>query len=264
MKRDKRPQSGSLSAGSSFGASLRKRAPSLAAGLGDKDSPSDQGRAGVLVLVVRGVAALVVVSMILLVAAWLVLGLTVLPVLRVDGTPWVVKWSAWPEGAVPSGAIAMVDTGGKDTSLPGRFSMLVEPGSTRAVVEVVTGPGGQIRVESDGQTFINEVLVPWEGMFSEGETRLGDRYLVVCISGEQCTPGAPLLLPTSAVLGEVLGSLSLSPSLGPVPAAPVAPMSPPDGSPMPSSEPSPASPQPIKTASPGPSDSPVPDRESEQ
>lgn len=246
----KSPRGGSLSAGTSLGASFRRKGPSLAAGGGDKETPAPNGTGGsVLAILFRGVIALLFVGALLIAALWLVLGVTVLPVLRVDGTAWAVKWAAWPEGGVPTGSIVMAETGAKRMDIPGRLGMLLDAGTSRAVVEVVAGPGGEIRADIDNRIYLNGFASPWVSAGPLPTTRIGDRYLVVCIAGESCIPGTASLLPVSAVLGEVLGSVSLSPSLGPVPRPPLPPAPsqiPAEILPMPTE--SPVSPQPSSTA----------------
>lgn len=261
MKSPKKPpRGGSLSAGTSLGASFRRKAPSLAAGGGDKDAPApSSGGGSVFAILFRGILALLFVSILLIGALWLVLGVTVLPILRVDGTAWAVKWAAWPEGGVPTGAIVMAETGSKRSDIPGRLGMLLDTGSSRAVVEVVAGPGGEIKADIDNRIYLNGFVSPWVSAGPLPTTRIGDRYLVVCIAGESCVPGTASLLPVSGVLGEVLGSVTLSPSLGPVPNPPAPPIPspmPPEILPMPTE--SPVSPQPSTTEEVTPTATPSP------
>jgi hypothetical protein len=218
VSRPRKSSEGSLSSGKRFGAGLsRHKRPTLAADFPDGTQTAGAPEPKVAVTLFRGVAGLVIVGIVLLISGWLLIGLTVLPTLRVQGVPWLVKWSAWPEGAVPAGAVVMTDPDGRKIDLTSRAGLLFSDGSGRAIMQVVGGPGGDIATGAGNRVILNGVLQDWRYPTPLPSTRLGDNYLAVCLSGDSCQRGDVVLLPIQNVLGEVLGYVHLSTSLGPLP-----------------------------------------------
>lgn len=239
MSRAPKKRSGSLSSGSRLGVGLRNRRPSLAVDGAQPNSPTPSNVTGAIVAIIRGIAAAIFITVTLVVSGWLILGLTILPVVQVEGTPWVVRWAAWPEAMVPSGSVAMVSSSPRDSSMGARFSLIVS-GGNNSIMEIVAGPGGEIKAGPDKQIFYNEIPTQWQFNDAIPPTKIGNQYLAVCILGPTCTPGVAELVPVERILGEVVGSLKLSPTLGPVPSTPTPPPPPsPLPNPLPTSTPSP-------------------------
>lgn len=216
MSRPSKKDTGSLSSGSRFGFGLKPRKPSLAADSGQDTARDLQGAKNRIATVIRSVAAFLFVGLTLLVSTWLILGLTIFPVVQISGAPWVVKWAAWPEGSVPADSIALVSPEPRETSLSFRFSLLIS-GSDKSIVKIIAGPGGEYKAGLNRQIYYNDVPTPWLATQPLKTTKLGDNYLAVCISGADCPVGTTTVIPVANVLGEVIGILRPSPSLAPVP-----------------------------------------------
>ena len=235
MKIPKPSNEGALSSGRRLGLGITTRRPALA--VEGEAQPSQNGSPFVSFILsfIRSITASVVILVILLVSGWLLLGLTALPILSVNGTPWLVKWAAWPEGMVPSasGAVAMVSGSARQTDLGARFSLLVSQDDGRKIVQVVAGPGGEIKAGPDLQIYYNNVPTGAYAVTPFPSTRLGSNYFALCLSGASCESGQYELVPIQNVLGEVVGSVRLGPGLGPVPELLVTPQTFPALPPMP-------------------------------
>lgn len=219
MSRPRKASEGSLSSGRRLGAGLKgRKRPALAADSVDGGAVAPSApEPRVISTLGRGLVGLIVVGAILIGSAWLLVGLTVLPIVRVEGTPWAVKWAAWPEGSAPANSVVLTDENGRQTDLVSRFNLLVSDSATLAVMQVIAGPGSDIAAGLDRRIVVNGLATEWLYPSYLPPTKLGDQYLAVCLTGSRCERGSTSLVPIGNVLGEVLGSLRAGFSLGPLP-----------------------------------------------
>lgn len=200
-----RPASGSLTDGRlPF---WKQSKPKLAADVVDPDTGKEKVPTSSLAIasIVKTVAGLLGLFLVVTFAAWLVLGITVMPTPRVAGDAWAVKWSAWPEGAVPADSLVAVTEGPVDRGVVGRAGYLFGAGGI-TVQRVIAGPGGTVTTTPEG-------YVAWNGVpttakangLLEGEQPLGDAYLTECVAGDCGVPGTAQIVPIGNIMGEALG-----------------------------------------------------------
>jgi hypothetical protein len=179
-----------------------------AAGLAGEDVTLARGP-GFLATVVRLVVVIAVVAVGVGVAAWVVLGLTVLPTMNVGGEIWAAKWAAYPTGAVPAGAVIAVSDRPVQRGLGDRFASLVGMGGdTRTVHLVVAGPGYEVHSEPGGPVLWNGQDTGYVTDVPIVSHLLGEKYLTVCVAGDCGGPGTVTEVPAANVVGQAMGTYS--------------------------------------------------------
>lgn len=153
----------------------------------------------------KAIAGVLAIAAGVAVAGWVILGLTVLPTMRIGDQAWFVKWAAHPEGQVPAGTIVAAGSEPVRRGLLDRAVSLagLDAGS-RAIYVIVAGPGSEARSEPDGR-------VIWAGTDTGYSTPvpipphlLGGSYLAMCVTGPCGEPGTFSDVPASHVLGTVI------------------------------------------------------------
>lgn len=188
----------------------KKARPSLAAsldetGIPDPDDESPLGVSRIGKTFIKVIAILAGVAIVLWLAVLFVLNLTVLPMPRVDGTTWAVKWAAWPQGKAPQDAFIGTYYDADKTGILDR-TMLVLDSSKVSIEQIVAGPSTKVSTNSMGQIIVNGSLSTHKSTtYDLLETSTGENYLTKCISGACGEPGSYRALPVQWVLGEVLG-----------------------------------------------------------
>lgn len=160
-------------------------------------------RAGILVLGVTLIVGL---------ASWLILALTVLATPVIDGKMYNVQRSAWIQGKAPAGSVAAAMPQEVSRDMLGRIADLATgfPGATINVI--VAHPGDTVYSKLDGTLVVNEKETKY--VIPEGVTETDlTKYLTVCVEGP-CPDGKKVIeVPIQNVLGEVIGGFGFS---GPV------------------------------------------------
>lgn len=159
-------------------------------------------------------ATLLVVG--LAIAAWGILGVTILPVLPIDGKFWAVKWAAWPQGSAPVGVTAVLSDIPAKRDMPSRLMMLLGGEGNTSIQQIIAGPGGTFEVSEDLRVFHDGVFTGYYGVTPTDSEVLGGRYLALCITGS-CIPGKVTPMPVENLVGEPLGYLQMGFGLGAVP-----------------------------------------------
>lgn len=159
-----------------------------------------------LVLVLVGAAA----------AFWFVLGVTIMPTIRLDGALWVVQRAAWPEGQAPEGATVLALPAAVERGFGDRAALLVSSGDNSVVATVIADPYSKISTSEDGQILVDGSPTKFRTMPGGLKGDVGDNYLALCRAGSCGMPGGAFLIPTDRVLGRVLGFFNAG-GFGPIP-----------------------------------------------
>lgn len=185
------------------------------------DQETDGDSVSVWGTFLRAIVLLGALVAFLAVGAWIVLGLTVMPVMKMGSDVWLVKWAAFPEGQIPTGSIVAVssepiarDFGSRLTDLLGMNT------DERGIYGVIAGPGSEISADPGGEIVWNG---QGTGVTSESGISphlLGNNFLMVCMAGDCANPGAAVEVPVSHVLGEPLGTYQPPASIEAVPSLP--------------------------------------------
>jgi hypothetical protein len=190
--------------------------PQLAASVPDGIPAPQVPKKNVLLGAIRSILGLLAIIFAVVAGCWLVLGMTLLPTVRIDGANWIVQRSAWPEGKAPEGSTMLALTAPVDRGLMSRADILFSSHDDASVVTVVAGPYSDISMSKDQMILVNgkptSIRVP--AKVPSGNT--GNTYLTLCRSGGCSVPGSILLVPVDNVLGKVLGSIAPG-GLGPFP-----------------------------------------------
>jgi hypothetical protein len=153
------------------------------------------------------------------VALWFVLGITILPMMRVGGNIWLVQRAAWVEGQAPKNAIALTLSHPVERTLSSRLALLLSGDTSIRIIEIVASPTDKVATDKSNVLFINGKSTGRISPVKIPVHTLGDSYLVSCIRGA-CLPSKQFIeVPTNYILGKVLGSVGPSAHLGSVPSA---------------------------------------------
>lgn len=152
----------------------------------------------------RGLAVGLVGLLLLTLAAWVILGVTVRPTPRVGGEMWAVQWAAWPEGAAPEGALVAVTGEPVERGILARLGYQFGSGDV-TVQQVVAGPGGIVSTDDALEVFYQGVATGLTSKTPIEEQSLGNAYLAVCLAGCDAREGYVSRVPVDNVMGEALG-----------------------------------------------------------
>lgn len=218
MPSQKREPKGSLATGPTRRWTRSK--PQLAAALPENaPNPSIPPSARNAFFLVK-IAAILLSTMILVVlASWALLSLTVIPTPRLNGDPWVIQRAANAQGQDPPGTTVFLLPTSADLGYLERLQMMADKGKDNSIVMVMANPYTTIKTGKNGALVVNGKTTDYTLDQQIEKTRLDNQYLAVCLLGDCGPPGTPIVIATDRVLGKVLGSLNLS-GLGPLPKQP--------------------------------------------
>jgi hypothetical protein len=203
----------------------KRTKPKLAADIEDTGIPDPEednsGAKESAAMFIRFAGGLFGVGFFLVIVGWFILGVTILPFIRVGDSVWVTKWAAYPEGGVPSGTLIISSENQVERSLPDRFNLILLNHPEYSVSKVVAGPGFTVEPNMD----TNEIVWKNEatGFYSDllfQKFDLQAEYLSICVSGNCGEPGDLFLVPMRNVLGEVINKYSFPLSLDDPPPTP--------------------------------------------
>lgn len=154
----------------------------------------------------RSMVAFAVMGLTMLFLTYVVLATTVFVALRADGHTVGVMRNTFPVGQAPADAIVYVGSNSVEPTLLGRAKQAVFGVQAGSVVQIVAGPAGVMGTNKDGYITVNGQPTTYQGQVTR-QTLIGD-YVAICIAGA-CTPGDPVLVGESNIVGEVRGYLGL-------------------------------------------------------
>lgn len=164
----------------------------------------------------RAFIVLLVFAILVLTACWAILIATVVATPIVDGKLYVVQRAPWVEGRAPEQSVTYVVSQPVQRDLLGRFVLQIGGDDKAAIMEVAAAANSDIAINKSGTIFVDGVATHYQTSTAITPHRLGNSYLMICISGPCGTPGTPSEVPIEHVLGKVLGSVKLV-GLDPVP-----------------------------------------------
>ena len=211
----KREPEGSLSTGSVRRWS-RHRPQLVASTPDDTPDPVLNENGNNIAVVLRFFAVLITVVVITTIASWFIMGVTILPTVRVDGTTWLVQRSAWPEGQAPTGSEVLSLPNAVDRSFSARAGLLFSDGSGNSIEVVVGKPYSQVTTDKSGAILVDGKQTGYRPATRVPDGTIGNNYLVLCRSGACGSSGSALLVPAENVLGKVIGSFHPG-GFGPIP-----------------------------------------------
>lgn len=156
----------------------------------------------------KTVVSIFVFFCILLIACWALFGVTILPVARVGGSTWAIKWSAWPQGQAPQNAIVATAGTSIQKDIFGRLAFLVGDNPQDSVQQIVAGPGGTISSDMSGNILWKGIPTGYKTNTPIVEYTLGESYLAYCIAGACGETGEYAEVESDRVIGEVLKEYS--------------------------------------------------------
>lgn len=182
--------------------------PKLAAavtGLPETDLAPTTPRPRRFALTVQTMAGIIAVLAGAIAACWVILGLTILPTVRVEGGLWVVQRAAFPEGQAPHDAVVLATTGPTDRSISGRWRLLTGTDPGARILQVIAGPTDVISLTATGGILVNDQPTGLQASPTLPAGVVGDRYLAICLVGTCGPVNQVLAVDTHHVLGKVLG-----------------------------------------------------------
>jgi hypothetical protein len=152
----------------------------------------------------RNLAGLTLLAALAATLIYLALALTVLVVMRIDGSTVLVQRGAFPIGQAPTGTFMFTSSAPADASLAGRATQAAVGVPDAAVVQVLAAPNSILGSSPDGTLTVNGAVTSHPATDHTG--RLGREYLARCVLGA-CTPGQTLRVPQRHVIGAATGTL---------------------------------------------------------
>lgn len=143
--------------------------------------------------------------------------LTLLPIVNVGGTHWMIERSSYSQGEAPIGAIAFNVGSPVQRSIASRFTLITSGAPSGSVVSVLALPLSVVSTNASKQVIINGATTNYYSTNPIAKHTLGNSYLVVCLKGSCPSNNTVIEVPTNQILGKVLGEVSLSLKLGSVP-----------------------------------------------
>lgn len=167
-----------------------------------------------ITLGLRFIVVITIVIITSLVGAGALLGTTVLPMLRIDGHNWLIQRSIYVQGQVPLKAVVLSLGKPLERTTISRFNLLLKGAITSSIVEITALPLDKIIVEKTGNILVNKKSIGLRSISPMVSHTLGDSYLAICLSGACGTKNRVIEIPSSYVLGKVLGEIHLGIGLG--------------------------------------------------
>jgi len=117
---------------------------------------------------------------------------------------WAVQWAAWPEEAVPVGALIAVTEDPVERGILARLGYQFGGGNV-TIQKVLDGPGGIVSTDDALNVLYGGVPTGAVASAPISEQSLGDAYLTVCLAGCGDGNGFVSKAPVDSVMGEALG-----------------------------------------------------------
>jgi hypothetical protein len=179
--------------------------PRLAAG--PELSPQSRYTVGYRVgVAARAFLVISLITAVVAAACWALLMTTVLASVSIDGKTIVTQRATWVEGQAPQGVTATVLPSAVQRDIASRIDMLLGNEHSASVVTIIGGPNARAATDLNGHILIGGVPTGYVSTTPIPAHNLGTAYLAVCVMGPCGTPGTPLEVPVSHVLGKTLGS----------------------------------------------------------
>ncbi len=158
----------------------------------------------------RALVVLVILVVVLGVASWVILALTVLATPTVSGTVWGVQRASWIVGEAPIGSVTAALPQAASTDVLGRLSEVFTGYPQSYIAEVVAKPGSKIETKLNGSLVVDGKVTQFSFSSGIAPTQLQDAYLGVCLEGPCGKVGGPVFIPVKNSLGKVLSGVGLS------------------------------------------------------
>lgn len=159
----------------------------------------------------------ILVTVFSIVSSLAILGLTLLPIVKVGGAHWLIKKSSYAQGEAPIGATVFNLGHPIQRTLSSGFQLMTSGDSSGSIVSILALPLSAVSTTANNQVVINNKVTPYYAATHIIKHTLGDSYLVVCLKGACLRENTVIEIPTNQILGKVLGEVSLSLKLGTVP-----------------------------------------------
>jgi hypothetical protein len=143
------------------------------------------------------------------VASWFILVLTVVATVPAGNTVWVAQRVAWVQGQAPADSVALISSQPVTNGLAQRVGELVGGYPDAAVVQILARHGDQVLTDVVGELLINGQRTGLVLDEPVAPKTLSSEYLTLCLDGA-CAPATASTVPVDRVLGKVLGGMSLS------------------------------------------------------
>jgi len=154
-------------------------------------------------LAVRGFRSFVrvaVAAILVAVALYIVLAVTVVAVMGSGAKNAIVVRGAFPGGIATQGDFAYVADVAYDRSFMGKVEQAFVGVPGGATIQVIALPGAKLGT-MDGQLVADDKPTGFTG--AAPQPRLGHEYLAVCVSGSRCTSGSLVVVPDNRIVGKV-------------------------------------------------------------
>lgn len=155
-------------------------------------------------LAVRGLrsfARVAVAVVLVAIALYVVLAVSVVAVMGSGAKNAVVVRGAFPGGIAAQGDFAYITGQAYDRSFAGKVEQAFMGVPGGATIQIVALPGATLASDLDGQIVANDKPSGFNG--TPPQARLGHEYLAYCISGTRCVAGTLVVVPDDRVVGKV-------------------------------------------------------------
>jgi hypothetical protein len=157
----------------------------------------------------RASIAFLVLTVLVAIASWLILVLTVMATPSINGDTWAVQRSAWIEGKAPVGSVVVSSSAAIHRDPLSRIGEVFSGYPKSAVVEIVAQPLNTVSTTLNGTLVVDDKKTSYTLTSLVPPTKLSGSYLAVCVLGPCGTPGTPVTVPVDHMLGKVLGGIGL-------------------------------------------------------
>lgn len=167
-----------------------------------------------ITLGLRFFVTIIIVIIISGMGALLLLGTTVLPLIRVEGNSWLVQRAVYIQGQVPKKAVVLSLGKPIERTVTSHLTLLFQDNSQASIIEIIASPLDKVTLSKQNIVIVNGHslgLPPSESMIAH---TLGDQYLGICLQGACGKPNTISEIPTDYVLGKVIGNIHFGFGLG--------------------------------------------------
>lgn len=154
-------------------------------------------------LAIRGLRSLVrvaVAAVLVAVALYVVLAVTVVAVMGSGAKNAIVVRGAFPGGIATQGDFAYISDTANDRSLMGKVEQAFVGVPGGATIQVIALPGAKLGTEN-GELLADGKPTGFAG--TPPQAMLGHEYLAVCVSGSRCASGDLVVVPDNRIIGKV-------------------------------------------------------------
>jgi hypothetical protein len=148
----------------------------------------------------RSFGRVAVAAVLVAVALYVVLAVTVVAVMGSGAKNALVVRGAFPGGIATQGDFAYVSDLAYDRSFTGKVEQAFVGVPGGATIQVIALPGAKLGTNG-GQLLADDKPTGFAG--TPPQARLGHEYLAVCVSGSRCTTGVLVVVPDNRVIGKV-------------------------------------------------------------